>query len=169
MSRIWLMKNEPSEFSVEDLEEQGIGCWDGIRNFQARNLMKEMKVGDKAYFYYSSCPEPGIYAIISIAREYEPDKLALDRKSPYYYPRATEENNPWVCVHVKLEKKYRKPLLLPRIREMPLGECRLTMRGNRLSLFPLTSEQDQIIEEELEKLNNETEESESSKVASSSS
>jgi predicted RNA-binding protein with PUA-like domain len=144
----WLMKNEPTEFSISDLVSQGIGRWDGIRNYQARNYLKDMKVGERAFFYHSSCPQPGIYGTMTIAKTFYPDPLALDKKSHYYDHKATEENNPWVSVDVAIEQKYDKPLLLDRIRELSLGPCPLTARGNRLSIIPLTEEQVRIFDEE---------------------
>lgn len=154
--QIWLMKNEPEEYSLDHLQRDGVGIWDGIRNYQARNFMRSMQVGDKAYFYYSSCAQPGIYGVMRIARPSFPDPKALDRSSDYYDAKsAAAGKNPWDAISVRMECRYAHPLYLPRIRELPLGECRLTARGNRLSIFPLSLEQSRIIDEELLATNNE--------------
>lgn len=153
--QIWLMKNEPEEYSLDHLQRDVIGIWDGIRNYQARNFMRSMKIGDKAYFYYSSCAQPGIYGVMRIAGTSFPDPKALDRSSDYYDAKsAAAGKNPWDAISVRMECRYARPLYLPRIRELPLGECRLTARGNRLSIFPLSLEQSRIIDEELLATNN---------------
>lgn len=149
----WLLKSEPDEYSLDDLEEDGVGKWDGIRNYQARNYLKAMKVDDFAYFYYSNCKEPGIFGEMKIVREYEPDVKALDPKSKYYDSRATEEKNPWVCVSVELLKKYKTGLPLSKIKLLPLGLCPLISKGNRLSVIPLIKEQHLIFQEELKLVN----------------
>lgn len=147
------MKNEPSEFSIDHLKEAKVGKWDGIRNYQARNLMKDMKVGDKAFFYHSSCPQPGIYGSMTIHREHFPDPGALDKKNDYYDPKATLEKNPWVCVDVAFVEKFENPLLLDEIRKIELGTCRLTAKGNRLSVIPVTEEQYRMLEKAVRKIN----------------
>ncbi len=148
------MKEEPSHFSISNLREKGISRWDGIRNYQARNFMRTMKEGDQAFFYHSSCAQPGIYGLMSICKEAYPDPLAVDPQSEYCDKKALSTgNNPWTSVDVKFEKEFEKPLLLPAIRELPLGECRLTARGNRLSIIPLTIDQMLLLLDELEKIN----------------
>ena len=152
--QIWLMKNEPEEYSLDHLQRDVVGVWDGIRNYQARNFMRSMKIGDKAYFYYSSCAQPGIYGVMRVAGPSFPDPKALDRTSDYYDARAAAAGkNPWDAISLRMDCRFATPLLLPRIRELPLGECRLTARGNRLSIFPLTEEQAAVIDEELAALN----------------
>jgi predicted RNA-binding protein with PUA-like domain len=153
-SQIWLMKNEPEEYSLDHLERDVCGVWDGIRNYQARNFMRSMKIGDKAYFYYSSCAQPGIYGVMRIAGPTFPDPKAVDPTSDYYDARSTAAGkNPWDAITVRMECRYKNPLFLPRIRELPLGECRMTARGNRLSIFPLSVAQSEIIDQELQNLN----------------
>jgi len=149
----WLLKSEPDEYSLDDLEEDGVGSWDGIRNYQARNYLKSMKVDDFAYFYYSNCKEPGIVGEMKIVREFYPDAKALDSKSKYYDSRATEEKNPWVCVAVQLLKRYKTGLPLSKLKLLPLGSCPLTSKGNRLSVIPITTEQHIIFQEELKFIN----------------
>jgi predicted RNA-binding protein with PUA-like domain len=151
--KYFVMKNEPSEFSIDHLKEGKVGKWDGIRNYQARNIMKDMKIGDKAFFYHSSCPQPGIYGSMTIHREHFPDEGALDRKNHYYDPKATEDKNPWVCVEVAFVEKFEHPLLLDDIRKLELGPCRLTAKGNRLSIIPVSEDQYYLLQSEIRKHN----------------
>lgn len=153
----WILKSEPAEFSIRDLATQVIGRWDGVRNYQARNFMKEMTVGEKMFFYHSTCAEPGIYGSMIVHKASYPDPTARDPKSKYYDAKTTDEKNPWVALDVKIDQVYENPLLLSRIKELPLGECRLTAKGNRLSIIPITAEQKEILEAEIRKTNNLTE------------
>lgn len=149
----WLMKSEPEEYSLEDLASDGIGKWDGVRNYQARNYMQSMRAGDLAYFYYSNCPRPGIYGTMRIRKEAFPDITAIDKKSKYYDSRTSEDNNPWYCVGLELEKVYGVPLLLQDIKALPLGSCPLTTKGNRLSVMPISIEQNEILQRRLSAIN----------------
>jgi predicted RNA-binding protein with PUA-like domain len=160
MTQYFVMKNEPSELSVDHLVRDGTGVWDGIRNYQARNLMRDMKVGDKAFFYHSSCAQPGIYGSMTIHKEHFPDPGALDKKNDYFDPKATAEKNPWVCVEVKLLEKFNTPLLLSTIRQLEseLGPCRLTAKGNRLSVIPVTKEQYDVLDRAVKQINGEPQE-----------
>lgn len=139
--RYWLMKSEPDVFSIDDLaaRPRQTEPWTGVRNYQARNFMRdEMRVGDRAFFFHSSCPEPGIAGIVEVARAAYPDATQFDRKSEYYDPKAARDNPRWVHVDVRLVKK--TPLLeiaeLRRHRE--LADMRVLARGNRLSITPVT-------------------------------
>lgn len=154
MSRFWILKSEPKEYSIDLLEEQGTTQWDGIRNYQARNYLREMKQGDIAFFYHSSCKEVGIYGAMTVTSpESSPDPTATDKKSKYYDNRIREGRNPWVSVTVSFLERYKEPLLLDRLQDMPLGKCLLTERGNRLSVIPLTDRQFVMIKRELDVLN----------------
>ena len=138
----WLMKSEPSECSIDDLvaAPQQTVPWVGVRNFQARNFMRDdMKVGDGVLFYHSSCPEPGVAGIAEVASTAYPDATQFDPKSHYHDPKATREEPRWFHVDVKLVRK--TPLLaLSRMRELPqLETMRLLKRGNRLSITPVTA------------------------------
>jgi len=138
----WLMKSEPSECSIDDLvaAPQQTVPWVGVRNFQARNFMRDdMKVGDGVLFYHSSCPEPGVAGIAEVASTAYPDATQFDPKSHYHDPKATREEPRWFHVDVKLVRK--TPLLaLGRMRELPqLETMRLLKRGNRLSITPVTA------------------------------
>ena len=138
--RYWLMKSEPSDVSIDDLAampNQTV-AWYGIRNYQARNFMRDqMSVGDKVLFYHSSCAEPGIAGLAKVSKRAYPDATQFARKHKYFDPKATPENPRWVNVDVKLVKKTR---LLPLIelRSYPeLANMRLLQRGNRLSITPV--------------------------------
>lgn len=136
----WLMKSEPDEVSVDDLAalpKQTV-AWFGVRNYQARNYMRDsMKVGDEVLFYHSSCPEPGVAGIARVASAAYPDESQF-RKGKYFDPKATRENPRWFNVDVQLVKKI--PLIsLQALRDDPRLESMLILkRGNRLSITPVT-------------------------------
>jgi predicted RNA-binding protein with PUA-like domain len=140
--RYWLMKSEPSDVSVDDVAAMPKKTvnWYGVRNFQARNFMKdEMKPGDGVLFYHSSCPEPGVVGIAEVASEPYPDPTQFDPKNPYYDPKSRREAPRWIHVDVRLLKKTRL-LGLPEMREIPeLAEMRVLKKGNRLSITPVTA------------------------------
>ncbi len=140
--RYWLMKSEPSEYSIDDLVRDGRVPWFGVRNYQARNFMRdEMRVGDGVLFYHSSCPEPGIAGLAEVATPAYPDASQFDPKDKYYDPRATPDNPRWYHVDVKLRKKTRL-MSLAEMRGYPeLAGMRILARGNRLSITPVTAEE----------------------------
>ncbi len=138
--RYWLMKSEPDEFSIDDLEaapEQSV-AWFGVRNYQARNFMRDqMKPGDQVFFYHSSCPEPGIAGLATVSKAAYPDATQFDPKSKYYDPKATSMTPRWFNVDVKLKKKTRL-VGLDELRAHPeLATMRILQRGNRLSVTPV--------------------------------
>ncbi len=139
--RFWLMKSEPSVFSIDDLARRPkqTEAWTGVRNYQARNFMRDgMKLGDRAFFYHSSCGEPGIAGIVEVAREAYPDATQFDRKSEYYDPKATPANPRWLHVDVRLVKKTRL-LEIGELRRHPeLAGMQVLAKGNRLSITPVT-------------------------------
>jgi predicted RNA-binding protein with PUA-like domain len=143
------MKSEPSEFSIDDLvaARSQTTPWVGVRNYQARNFMRDgMRVGDRAFFYHSSCPEPGIAGIVEISRLAYPDETQFDRKSPYHDAKSTRANPRWVHVDVKLVRKT-KLVTLPMLRATPGLEDMVVLRkGNRLSITPVTPAEWKIIE-----------------------
>ena len=138
------MKSEPDEFGIDDLVKapRRTTAWFGVRNYQARNFMRdEMKVGDGVLFYHSSCPEPGIAGIAEVASAPYPDESQFDAKSPYYDARSSRENPRWMLVDVKLVKKTRL-LSLEEMRGARALEGMVTLRrGNRLSITPVTAAQ----------------------------
>jgi predicted RNA-binding protein with PUA-like domain len=136
----WLMKSEPSECSIDDVARAKAQTvpWVGVRNYQARNFMRDrMKVGDGVLFYHSSCPEPGIVGICKVASNAYPDTTQFDPKSHYYDPKSTPEEPRWANVDVKLERKTRL-LSLAEMRDAPsLATMTVLKRGNRLSITPV--------------------------------
>jgi len=141
--RYWLMKSEPDEFSIDDLvKAKGqTTSWFGVRNYQARNYMRDMKVGERALFYHSSCPEPGIAGIAEISKLAHPDATQFDRKSPYYDAKSTRDDPRWWNVDVRLVEKTRL-VTLPEMRAAPGLSTMITLRrGNRLSITPVTPEE----------------------------
>ncbi len=147
--RYWLMKSEPDEFGIDDLEKapNQSTAWFGVRNYQARNFMRDdMRVGDRAFFYHSSCPEPGIAGIVEISRLAYPDATQFDAKSPYYDPKSTRDAPRWMNVDVKLVRK--TPLIsVATLRATPGLEEMVTLRrGNRLSITPVTSSEWKIVD-----------------------
>ncbi|MEH6491426.1 EVE domain-containing protein [Halopseudomonas sp.] len=138
----WLMKSEPDAFSIDDLRSAGQATWDGVRNYQARNFMREMQPGDNFLFYHSSCQPPGLAGIGEIISSAYPDATALNSQSPYHDPKTSAERLPWVAVDVSFQKKFPTLLALTAIRLLDgLEELPLLHKGNRLSVMPLTTEQ----------------------------
>jgi predicted RNA-binding protein with PUA-like domain len=138
--RYWLMKSEPAEFSIDDLEKapQQSTPWFGVRNYQARNFMRDaMRVGDRAFFYHSSCPEPGIAGIVEIATPAYPDATQFDPKSAYYDAKSTRESPRWMNVDVKLVEKTRLVPLAQLREHRELERMRVLQKGNRLSITPV--------------------------------
>jgi len=140
----WLMKSEPSDVSVDDLARMPKKTvpWYGVRNYQARNFMRdEMALGDGVLFYHSSCPEPGIVGLAEVASAAYPDATQFDKKSKYYDDKSTREEPRWMNVDVKLIKKTRL-LSLDEMRAAPaLATMRVLQRGNRLSITPVTADE----------------------------
>ena len=144
MPQHWLMKSEPDEFSIDDLvaAPRKTTPWFGVRNYQARNYMRDhMRVGDDVLFYHSSCEVPGIYGLAKVASKAYPDATQFDRKSPYHDPKSKREDPRWLLVDVKLAKKTR-PMPLDELRTYPeLADMVVLKRGNRLSITPVTDDE----------------------------
>jgi len=133
------MKSEPSECSIDDLVRSRCVPWVGVRNYQARNFMRDaMRVGDGVLFYHSSCPEPGIAGLAEVASAAYPDATQFDRRSPYRDPKATLDAPRWVLVDVKLVRKTRLLPLAEMRRQPALATMQVLARGNRLSITPVT-------------------------------
>ena len=138
----WLMKSEPDDLSIEALGRLGEARWDGVRNYQARNFLRAMSVGDEFFFYHSSCPEPGVAGIARITAAAYPDPTALDPESHYHDPKATAEKNPWSAVDVAHVRTLPKVLSLGLLKQQgALAELPLVQKGSRLSVMPVTPEQ----------------------------
>ena len=138
--RYWLMKSEPDEFSIDDLAaaKGRTTPWFGVRNYQARNFMRDqMRVGDRAFFYHSSCPEPGIAGVAEVTAQAYPDATQFDKKSPYFDPKAMRDAPRWFNVDVTFVEKLRL-VSLAELRSHPeLERMRILQRGNRLSITPI--------------------------------
>jgi predicted RNA-binding protein with PUA-like domain len=140
----WLLKSEPGTFGIDDLAAlpKQTTSWDGVRNYQARNMLRDsMKKGDTAFFYHSSCEIPGIAGIVRIEREGYPDKTAFDRKDPHYDPESVKSDPRWYVVDVKLVRKLKHLITLEELRKHAreeLADLVVLKRGNRLSVTPVT-------------------------------
>ena len=141
----WLMKSEPDVFGIDDLTQMPgkTDSWDGVRNYQARNMMRdEMKTGDLVFFYHSNCKEPGIAGIMKIVREGYPDHTAFDKKEKYYDAKSDPDNPRWYMVDVKLMRKLKRVITLTELKtHSRLADMPLVRRGNRLSIMPVTEYQ----------------------------
>ena len=135
----WLMKSEPDAYSIDDLKRDKREPWDGIRNYQARNMMRDdMQVGDQAFFYHSNCKEPGIVGIMKVASAPYPDPTQFDKRSKYYDPKSTPDEPRWMLVDVAYVRKLKRTITLAEIRETKgLDGLLLTRKGNRLSIMPI--------------------------------
>lgn len=141
--KYWLMKSEPSVFGIDDLAKarNRTTGWDGVRNFQARNYMREMKKGDLAFFYHSSCDVPGIAGVATVQREAYPDPTQFDSESDHHDPKSDPDNPRWYMVDVKLVRKFNRVIPLDELRKHAAGPLRdmiVLKRGNRLSITPVT-------------------------------
>ncbi len=140
----WLMKSEPDVFSIGHLKARPkrTAPWDGVRNFQARNYMRAMRNGDLAFFYHSSCPEPGVAGIVEIAREAYPDSTAWEPSSAYFDSRSRPDRPLWDMVDVRYQRATKRLIPLSELRANPkLKLMPLLARGSRLSIMPVTPEQ----------------------------
>jgi predicted RNA-binding protein with PUA-like domain len=141
----WLMKSEPDAFGIDDLiaKPNQTEHWDGVRNYQARNMMRDdMKLGDQVFFYHSSCKEIGVVGVMEVAAESYPDHTAFDSSSKYYDSKSSEEKPRWFMIDVKFVRKFGRTITLAQIKANPLLEdMRLITKGNRLSINPVTKDE----------------------------
>ncbi|AOU96898.1 EVE domain-containing protein [Acidihalobacter yilgarnensis] len=135
----WLMKSEPDTFGIDDLERVGREPWDGIRNYQARNFMRDgMQPGDLALFYHSNADPTGVAGIMRIASQAKPDPTAFDPEAKYYDPKSVPEAPRWQLVEVAFERKLRRVITLAELRTRPeLADMPLLRKGQRLSILPV--------------------------------
>jgi predicted RNA-binding protein with PUA-like domain len=146
--RYWLVKSEPDCFSINDLARSPnqTTFWDGVRNYQARNFMREMKVGDGVLFYHSSTEPMAIVGTATVVREAYPDHTAFDPKNDHYDPKATTENPIWALVDIRLERVFARPIPLSELRgEKQLAKMELLRQGSRLSVQPVTEKEWQVV------------------------
>ena len=141
----WLMKSEPDAFGIDDLANMSAQTehWDGVRNYQARNMMRdEMKLGDQVFFYHSNCDEPGIVGIAEICREGYPDFTAFDPEHKYFDPKSHPDKPTWIMVDVRFVRKLSRNITLKELKDHPaLSDLTLLRRGNRLSIMPVSCEE----------------------------
>ncbi len=137
----WLMKSEPHVFSLEDLKNapNSTTHWDGVRNYQARNFMRDqMKIGDLVLYYHSNCDEIGVVGVAEVCKESYPDHTALDPDSHYFDPKSSQENQRWFMVDIKWEQAFKRTVTLQEMKATPeLESMRVIQRGMRLSVQPV--------------------------------
>lgn len=140
--QFWLLKTEPASFSIDDLARapRQTTCWDGVRNYQARNFMRAMRVGEQALFYHSNADPPAVVGTVTIVREAYPDRTALDPDDHHFDSKATQDNPIWEMVDVRLESIFPRPLGLDELRRVPaLADMELLRKGSRLSVQPVAA------------------------------
>ncbi|MFC1772768.1 EVE domain-containing protein [Pseudomonadota bacterium] len=141
----WLMKSEPDVFGIDHLKAmpKKTEHWDGVRNYQARNMMRdEMKKGDMVFFYHSNCDEPGIVGLMKVVKEGYPDFTAFDPEQKYYDPKSDPDKPRWYMVDVQYQRKTKRNITLAELKSYPqLEDCPLVRKGNRLSIMPFTKKQ----------------------------
>ncbi len=141
----WLMKSEPTAFSIDDLKNMPDQTehWDGVRNYQARNMMRDqMKIGDQVFFYHSNCDVPGIVGIMEVVREGYPDHTAFDPQSKYFDPKSDSQNPRWIMVDIKYTRHTSRVISLAELKECEaLENMQLVRKGNRLSIMPIKAEE----------------------------
>jgi predicted RNA-binding protein with PUA-like domain len=148
MSSYWLLKSEPSVFSIDDLAKSSrqTTCWEGVRNYQARNFMRTMVMGDQAFFYHSNADPPSIVGIVKIVRAAYPDHFSWDPQSKYFDKKNSPDNPAWSMVDVKFVKKFSAPLSLENLRAVKgLEDMELLRKGSRLSVQPVREREWKII------------------------
>ena len=138
----WLMKTEPDEFSIDDLKARKTEPWSGVRNYQARNFIREMRAGDGVLFYHSSCEVPGVAGIASVVAAAYPDPTQFDPKSDYFDAKSTRADPRWSLVDVRYKRKLRRTITLTELKtQRALSDFALLRPGNRLSVLPVTAAQ----------------------------
>ena len=135
----WLMKSEPDAYSIDDLERDGREPWDGIRNYQARNMMRDdMAIGDDVFFYHSNCKEPGIVGLAKIVSDVYPDPTQFDPDSKYYDPKSDPDNPRWLLRDVEFVRRLNRTITLAELKaQTGLDDFVLLRKGNRLSIMPV--------------------------------
>ncbi|MCH2372834.1 MAG: EVE domain-containing protein [Planctomycetes bacterium] len=141
------MKSEPNVYSIDDLKKEKRACWDGVRNYQARNFMRdEMKIGDLVLYYHSNAKPPGVVGIAEVCREGYPDHTALDPKDPHYDPKSSKDNPTWMMVDLKFVEKFAEMVTLDKLKATASLEGMLvTRRGQRLSVQPVESKHFKVV------------------------
>ena len=145
--RYWLMKSEPSVYSIDDLQRDGSTSWEGVRNYQARNFMRDdMRVGDGVLFYHSNAKPMGIYGVAEVVREAYPDDTAFDPASRYHDPKSDPAKPTWLMVDVGYVRTFKAPVTLSALKEIPgLEDMMVIRKGSRLSVQPVTPQEWDIV------------------------
>ncbi|PSO47992.1 MAG: EVE domain-containing protein [Cyanobacteria bacterium SW_9_44_58] len=137
----WLIKSEPSDYSIDDLKQEKTAIWDGVRNYQARNFLRQMQPEDIAFFYHSNVKPPGIVGLARIIETQIADPTQFDSQSPYYDPKVTPEKPRWQTVKVEFVEKFAQPISLPQLKQMfTAQELAVVKKGNRLSVMSVPPE-----------------------------
>lgn len=144
--RYWLMKSEEDVYSIRDMEKDGTTCWEGVRNYEARNLMRdEMKVGDWVLFYHSNASPPGVAGIVQVAKEAYPDYFAFVTKNPYFDPKSDPDNPRWYMVDVAFKEAFKEVVGLSEIKDTPALKDMVLVKRARLSVQPVTRDEFELI------------------------
>ena len=145
--RYWLMKSEPSAYSIDDLKRDKSTLWEGVRNYQARNfMMKEMSIGDEVLFYHSNADPPAVVGVAEVSGAAEPDRTQFDAADCHHDPKSTPAKPIWYCVRVKFKQKLARQVPLPELRERKdLQKMVLLQKGSRLSIQPVTEKEFKIV------------------------
>ncbi len=148
-AKYWLMKTEPNAYSIDDLaaEETKTTCWDGVRNYQARNFMRdEMQIGDKVLFYHSNAKPPGVVGVAKVVQESYPDFTAFDPKNKHYDPKSKQDSPTWYMVDIRFEQKFANPIPLDELKAIKALEGMvLLQKGSRLSVQPVSKKHFELI------------------------
>jgi predicted RNA-binding protein with PUA-like domain len=157
MPQYWLFKSEPNSFSIDDLAGSPgkKTCWEGVRNYQARNYLRAMNRGDQGLFYHSNADPPAIVGVVEVIKQAYPDHYAFDQKSRYFDPKSTSKSPTWFMVDIRLIHKFAEPLSLEALRKMRgLEKMELLRKGSRLSVQPVREQEWKIIMEKRKKTRN---------------
>lgn len=142
MAAYFIMKSEGDCYPITQLKKDKTTSWSGVRNYQARNYMRDMKVGDKVLFYHSSSKPTGVYGLAEVCKTVKPDKTAQDPKNEHYDPKATPEKPIWECVDVRFIEEWNKPVTLEDMKKNKnLSKMKLFQKGSRLSIIPITKKE----------------------------
>ena len=146
-ARYWLIKSEPDAYSIDDLKRDGSTPWEGIRNYQARNFMRDdMRVGDHVLFYHSNADPPGVVGIARVSKPASPDPLQFDSRSRYHDPKSTQDDPRWLLVEIAFVERFDEVIPLATLKETPgLEEMLVTRRGQRLSIQPVTRKEFEVV------------------------
>ena len=145
MFRCWLMKSEPDVYSIDDLERDGSTCWEGVRNYQARNLMREMEVGDAVLFYHSNAKPPGVAGLARVSRTAYPDHFSWDPAHKYYDPKSTADEPRWWMVDVEYVDTLPHLVALDKLKTEPALEDMVVTKRSRLSVQPVRQEEYEVV------------------------